>query len=328
MIDRPKRHEKNSQPEIPDDRMIRRTPVRTGRFDDGKRRRTAELVVNIGLFFNIFLAAVKVITGIIGHSRALLADGINSVSDVIYFIVVKIFVRLSDKPADQEHPYGHHQLESIAALVVGAFVITTGAAIFWDAVNTVFDLFTGAIQPKPIRFFSLSVALGTIIVKVFLMLHAGSMGKKTGNLAIKALAKDHRNDIFSSAGAAAGILFSLLGASWVDPVAGAVVSVIVAKTGFDILREASSDLMDNVPGDEIAARIHEILNHISGVITVEDIRAHRFGPYMVVNLTIGVDGRQTVAAGDQIADSVEDALTGGIEMLHKVYVHYHPAKGR
>ncbi|MBC8441028.1 MAG: cation transporter, partial [Deltaproteobacteria bacterium] len=83
------------------------------------RQRDAELVVNIGLFFNAILAFVKVLAGILGHSQGLLADGINSVSDVIYFVVVKIFVRLSGKPADSEHPYGHHQLESIAALVVG-----------------------------------------------------------------------------------------------------------------------------------------------------------------------------------------------------------------
>ncbi|MBN1998281.1 cation diffusion facilitator family transporter [candidate division KSB1 bacterium] len=142
------------------------------------RRSIAETVVNVGLFFNIVLAIAKISAGIAGHSNALLADGINSVSDVIYFIVVKIFVRLSSKPADSEHPYGHHQLESIAALVVGAFVITTGMAIFWESINTAFDLLMGTIQPRPVRLFTLSVALMTIIAKVFLMLHAGRMGKK------------------------------------------------------------------------------------------------------------------------------------------------------
>ncbi|MCI5223080.1 MAG: cation-efflux pump, partial [Candidatus Electrothrix sp. AR4] len=101
------------------------SPLRTGNTEN--RRKKAESVVNIGLFFNSVLAIVKVFAAVTGHSQALLADGINSISDVIYFIVVKIFVRLSGKPADPEHPYGHHQLESIAALVVGAFVITTGS---------------------------------------------------------------------------------------------------------------------------------------------------------------------------------------------------------
>jgi len=271
------------------------------------------------------LAIVKVLAGIIGHSQALLADGINSISDVIYFIVVKIFVRLSGKPPDPEHPYGHHQLESIAALVVGAFVITTGAAIFWDSVNTAFDLFMRSVQSRPIRAFAISVALATIVAKVFLMLHASSIGRKTGNLAIKALAQDHRNDIFASTGAATGILLSMLGAAWVDPVAGAIVAVVVAKTGLDILREASSDLMDNVPSEEIARKIHELLDGIKAIKSIEDIHAHRFGPYLVVNLTIGIDGDLSVTVGNEIADTVESELISGIEMLRKVYVHYHPA---
>lgn len=290
------------------------------------RQRAAETVVNIGLCFNTVLAVVKVFAGILGHSQGLLADGINSVSDVIYFVVVKIFVQLSGKPADIEHPYGHHQLESIAALVVGAFVITTGTAIFWDSINSVFDLFAGTAPPVRVRLFALVVALATIISKIFLMIHASRIGQKFRNLAVIALARDHRNDIFASMGAAIGIGFNLMGFSWVDPVAGAVVALIVAKTGLDILREASSDLMDNVPSTEIARKIHEILDGVGEIRSIEDIHAHRFGPYLVVNLTIGVDGDLSVTNGDKIADSAEARLLDGIEMLRKVYVHYHPVK--
>src|SRR5450830_549023 len=94
-------------------------------------KRTGGWIINVGLAANAALALLKTSIGILGHSDALLADGINSTSDVVYYIVVKIFMRLADKPADAEHPYGHRQLESVAALVVGAFVITTGIAIFW-----------------------------------------------------------------------------------------------------------------------------------------------------------------------------------------------------
>ncbi|XCN73431.1 MAG: cation diffusion facilitator family transporter [Candidatus Electrothrix aestuarii] len=289
------------------------------------RRKKAENVVNVGLFCNTVLALVKVVAGIIGHSQALLADGINSISDVIYFIAVKIFVRLSGKPADCEHPYGHHQLESIAALVIGAFVITTGAAIFWDSIDFAFKLFTGAVPSHPIGQFALYVALATIFTKILLMLQARKVGQETGNLAIKALAQDHLNDIFASAGAAIGITLSQMGAPWVDPVAGAVVAVIMAKTGLDILREASSDLMDNVPSEELAREIYDLLEEVIEVEAIEDIHAHRFGPYLVVNLTICIDGDLTVRKGDEIADQVESKLLKGIEMLRKVYVHYHPA---
>ena len=107
------------------------------------RERKGILAVNIGLGANTLLAALKTSMGILGHSPALLAEGVNSTSDVAYYIVVSVFVRLAGKPADDEHPYGHSQMESIAALIVGAFVMTTGIAIFWDAVNRVFDLLSG-----------------------------------------------------------------------------------------------------------------------------------------------------------------------------------------
>ncbi|MCI5140176.1 MAG: cation transporter [Candidatus Electrothrix sp. ATG1] len=291
-----------------------------------KRRKKAETVVNVGLFFNTVLALVKVIAGIIGHSQALLVDGINSISDVVYFIVVKIFVRLSGKPADSEHPYGHHQLESIAALVVGAFVITTAMAIFWDSVNTAFRLLTDSLQSHAIGEFAFYVAIATIFIKILLMLHARKIGRETGNLAIKALAHDHQNDIYASTAAAVGILLSRMGVAWVDPVAGAIVAVVMCKTGMDILREASSDLMDNVPSEEIAREIYALLDDISEVEAIEDIHAHRFGPYLVVNLTVCIDGELTVRQGDEIADTVESKLLAGIEMLRKVYVHYHPSR--
>ncbi len=300
------------------------SPLRCNNTEE--RRKKAENVVNVGLFFNAILAVVKVVAGIIGYSQALLADGINSISDVIYFIAVKIFVRLAGKPADAEHPYGHHQLESIAALVVGAFVITTGTAIFWDSVNSAFALFTGTVPSHPIGEFAIYVALATIVVKILLMLQASRVGRETGNLAIKALAQDHRNDIFASTGAAAGIFLSRMGAIWFDPIAGAVVAVIMAKTGLDILREASSDLMDNVPSEELAREIYKLLDDVTEVEAIEDIHAHRFGPYLVVNLTICIDGDLTVWKGDEVADRVESNLLAGIEMLRKVYVHYHPSR--
>jgi cation diffusion facilitator family transporter len=93
--------------------------------------------VNLGLGTNIFLAALKTSIGISSHSPALLAEGINSTSDVAYYVVASIFVRLANKPADNEHPYGHRQLESIASVVVGSFIVTTAVAVFWDAIDKI-----------------------------------------------------------------------------------------------------------------------------------------------------------------------------------------------
>ncbi|MGE5603528.1 MAG: cation diffusion facilitator family transporter [Nitrososphaerales archaeon] len=292
---------------------------------EGQKRQSLSIrAVNLGLVANIVLALLKVTVGIAGKSAALLADGINSTSDVAYYVVVRIFMQMARKPADREHPYGHTQLESIAALVVGAFVITTAVAIFWDAVNKVYALWSGQATFEGAAPIALAVALSTVAVKVGLMLYTRRVGKVTGNLAVAALAKDHRNDIFAASGAALGIFLSLNGLAWGDPLAGAVVALLVLRTGIAILSDASAELMDTVPGDELARQVQELLADVPGVMCVEEVYAHRFGPYMVMNVTVGIDGSLSVSAGDSIASAVERRLYERIELLRRVHVHYHP----
>lgn len=292
-----------------------------------ERARLINQVVNIGLVCNIFLAVLKIFVAVIGHSRALLADGVNSCSDVAYYIVVKIFTNLAGKPADKEHPYGHHQMESIAAIVIGAFIITTAIAIFWDSVNNAYDILTGLNQEKPeMQVLTFGTAIFTIFLKLGLYFYTKVIAERTKNVSAMALTYDHRNDIFASLGAAVGIGLGWVGIPLGDPVAGAVVALIVLRTGVRILRESSDELMDTVPGEALEKQIKNITMLIPEVITVEEIGAHRFGPYLIVNLTVGIDGALTVEKGDAIATEIEKALHSNIELLKRVYVHYHPAK--
>lgn len=289
-----------------------------------ERHRKAVLAVNIGLVANAILALLKTSVGIIGNSPALLADGINSTSDVAYGIVVNIFMKLSGKPADKEHPYGHNRLESIAAVVVGAFVITTAISIFWSSINKVYELYIGASDFTGASQLALWIALFTICLKIWLTIWTSKIGKQTQNNVIAALAADHRNDIFSAIAATVGIIFGQLGYFWVDPLAGGVVSIIILLTGVEIIRESTADLMNTLPGKKLTEEIREQLSDIKEVLEIEDIHGHRFGPYMVINITIGVSGDLTVADGDKIATLVENRLTSEIEYMQKVFVHYHP----
>jgi len=282
------------------------------------------LAVSLGLAANVFLAVLKTAIGILDHSPALLADGINSTSDVAYGIVVGVFMRLAHKPPDTEHPYGHSQLESIAALIVGSFVITTAVAIFWNAVNNVYNLLAGQGDFGGAAVGALWVALLTVALKLGLTIFTQRLGRQTKNAAVLALAYDHRNDVFSASAAAIGIFLGRMGYPWVDPLAGALVALVILRTGIEILRESSADLMDTVPGKSLAQQITELLSAIPAVKQVEEIYAHRFGPYLVVNVTIGIDGSLSVAAGDEIASQVERTLYQHIEFLRRVHVHYHP----
>ena len=291
-----------------------------------QRNHRSALAVNLALAANILLAVLKTSVGIIGHSPALLADGVNSTSDVAYTLVVAIFMRQARKPADEAHPYGHSQLESIASLVVGAFVITTGIAIFWDAVNNVYDLFSGASSFQGASQLALWIALFTVTLKIFLTFYTRQIGQQTENPAVTALAYDHRNDVFSASGAALGIFLGRMGLPWVDPLAGALVALLVLRTGVEILRQSSAELMDTVPSQTLADQIVDLLAEIPEVECVEEIHAHRFGPYVVVNITVGVDGSMTVQRGDSIATQVENLLMDRIDLVRRVYVHYHPVR--
>ncbi len=290
-----------------------------------QRERKGILTVTLGLAANIFLAALKTSIGVLGHSPALLADGINSISDVAYGIVVSVFIRLAGKPPDEEHPYGHNQMESVAAVIVGSFVMTTAIAIFWDTVNNVYDLMVGQGDFSGAAIGALWVALLTVALKLGLAIFTKRIGQQTQNVAVLALAYDHRNDVFSAMAATIGIFFGRMGYPWVDPLAGALVALVILRTGIEILRESTTDLMDTLPGRALARQITGLLSSIPDVKQVEEIHSHRFGPYLVANVTIGVEGSLSVTDGDKIATQVERTLTKHIEFMRRVHVHYHPA---
>jgi len=290
-----------------------------------ERDRKSLWAVNLGLGMNILLSAVKTTFGILGHSPALLAEGINSTSDVAYYVVASIFVRLANKPADTEHPYGHRQLESIASVVVGAFVVATAIAVFWDAVDKVWDLLDGRLTSLGAHPFALWVALATVAVKIFLFYYVRKLGKETRSPVVDALAYDHRNDIFSASAASLGIFLGRNGLPWGDPLAGALVALLILRTGIFILRESSVELMDAVPSKDLALQISDLLKNVPGVQQLEELQAHRFGPHFVVNLTIGINGSLTVKQGDKIASEVEALIYEAIPNMRHVHVHYHPA---
>jgi cation diffusion facilitator family transporter len=290
-----------------------------------ERDRKSLWAINLGLGINILLSAVKTIFGVLGHSPALLAEGINSTSDVAYYIVAAIFMRLANKPADTEHPYGHRQLESIASLIVGAFVVATAVAVFFDAVDKIWDLVDGKVSSTGAAPMTLWVALATVAIKIFLFYYVRRLGKETRNPVVDALAFDHRNDIFSAGAASVGIFLGQRGLPWVDPLAGALVALLILRTGIFILRASSVDLMDAVPSRELALQISDLLKRVPGVQQLEELQAHRFGPHLVINLTIGIDGSLTVRMGDSIASKVEALLYQSIPNLRRVHVHYHPS---
>ncbi len=293
-----------------------------------ERRRESRSAIALGLAANVALAAAKTAAGIAGGSSALVSDGINSISDTVYYLVVAALVRQAARPADREHPYGHTQLESIAALVVGAFVLTTAVAILWSEITTLFDMALGKGDGRDVRAVALWVAFATVAVKAALSWWTRGRGRARNNAVLVALGDDHANDLIASGAVAIGIVLARRGYPWVDPLAGAAVGVFVFRTGLRILRSAATELMDAVPGESLAGRIRDSLAGLPAIRQVEEIHAHRFGPYFVVNLTIVLDGSLTIFEGDRICSLVEQTLYDAMPDIRRVHVHFHPPRGQ
>lgn len=285
--------------------------------------------VMLGLISNIIFAVLKTIIGIQGKSQALIADGINSTSDVAYYLVVGIFMKKSHKPADKEHPYGHRQLDNIAAIVVGAFIVTTGATIFWNAISSIYSISQGNYIDNQNFLFPVIIASITVIAKVYLYLDTKTTYKQTKNPTIKALMDDHINDLMASGTVLISLIlaFYFTNLIWIDPIASCLVAIFIFKTGFEIVIESSSDLMDALPDSDFAKRIREIVLTHSEVHGINHLGVHKYGPSFVLNLTIEVDSHLTVLEGDQICDEIEaDLIAEFPDSLKKVNIHYHPPK--
>jgi cation diffusion facilitator family transporter len=274
---------------------------------------------------NIVLAILKTGIGILGHSPAVLADGINSTSDFVYYIAVKIFMKQARKPADKEHPFGHRQLESISAIVVGAFILTTGITIFWESINKVYDLISGVEAGRSASIWALTIAIATFIVKLGLYFYTRGTAKKTNNPTLKALANDHLNDIMASVAVIVGVVLGRMGYYWMDPAAGAVVAIYIIKTGVEIIMDSSTELMDHIPDDGFGRELRDVTLLVEGVKGIDDMGLHRFGPYYTISMTISVSGDISIDEGHRISNEVEKALLKHFNNgLRQVHIHYHP----
>jgi len=292
--------------------------------NDIHRERLSNFTVNLSLFYNIFLSIIKTFFGIFGHSSSLLADGIHSTSDVVYYIVVKIFLKIANKPSDKNHPFGHKQLENVASLVVASFIITTAIAIAWNSLASVIHILHGQTQEFTINLITLYVAFFTIISKIILSLYTTQVGVKTKNPVIQALASDHLNDVYATLAVVVGIVFTVKGIVWVDPLASIVVAVFIMKTGIHILRVAAKGLMDIAPSDDMKDLVYSVVNKMTEKITVESVLSHRYGPYYSLNITLGLSGSLSMNQGDALADLFEKELMAQDTNLKYVFIHYHP----
>lgn len=276
----------------------------------------------IGLFVDLVLAIVKLVAGILGQSIALIADAINSIGDGLTSIVIIYALRIAQRPADPEHPYGHSRAEGIAALSVAIFIGVSACAL---AIEVLRDF--GAPHALP-PVWVLWVAAGNVVVKEGMYQYKRVVAKRTGSEALFAGAWDHRSDALCSAAVLIGLIVVRYGGDrviWADEVAALIVVAFILHASYKLFRRNASLLMDEQCEPELIDRIRACAEEIDEVVCVEQIRARRSGLEVFVDIHVEVDASLTVEEGHRIAHLVRDRLTDRFPPVSQVLVHVEPA---
>jgi len=283
------------------------------RFKEGQR------VIIVSLLFNVFLAAVKGAAGVLGRSQALTADAIDSLSDIIATSFVLISLRISGKPKDPEHPYGHYKAEPIAAGVVGLIITALALTVIVTAILTIIR--GDHTEPALI---TLYVAIGVIVIKEGLYRYVSRVGKKINSIAVMANAWDNRKDVFSAVAVVIGIVGARLGVLVLDPIAAIVVAFFILRIGYFISFQSASELLDIAPPKPILEQIKKIALGVEGIEHITDVRARKTGPYLIVDLKVEIDSKMSVADSHHAAGVVKREIMRKMPDVSDVMVHVNP----
>jgi cation diffusion facilitator family transporter len=269
---------------------------------------------------NLALAAVKLSLGLLAGSGALIADGLNSASDLCSNAVAWIGYRLSLRPPDEDHHYGHGNFEPAAAALIGAIILTAGLGVIWRAFTGV-DATTGGL----LGWLALAAAGISGLVSLWLSRLTLEAGRAALSPSLVALGRDKRSDALSSALVLMGIGGSLLGFAWIEPPVTVAVGLWICVLGVKSISEGTDVLMDRVSDPALRGALVERATQVEGVECVRDVRLHPLGTTYGADLTICVKASLTVAAGHKIAAEVEVAIIEKLELVVQVVVHVEPA---
>lgn len=283
------------------------------------------MAAGVGMAVNLVLAIIKIVTGLVGNSYALIADGIESTTDIVSSLVVWTGLKISSLPPDEDHPYGHGKAESVAGIAVALALL---AAAVFIAIQSVREILTPHHAPAWFTLVVLALVIGT---KETLYRFVFKVGDDLASTAVKGDAWHHRSDAITSAAAFIGITIALIGGKGyesADDWAALVACSIILYNGFSILRAALNDIMDAAVPREQQRQIREIASSVEGVVRIEKCRTRKSGLGLLVEIHVEVDGELTVRCGHDIGHKVSAALHSSSLSIQHVMVHVEPAACR
>lgn len=290
-----------------------------------ERFKKAEFAAWVGIIGNIGLAVVKGFIGYIANSKALIADAVHSASDVVGSLAVLIGLRAAQKPPDEDHPYGHGKAESIAAIIVSILLFIVGLEVGYSSLKSMF----GPLGAPGIV--AVLAAFVSMVIKEAMFRYKYNLGKKLKSQALIANAWEHRSDVYSSLAALVGIGGAVIGGKWgipfllyLDPIAGLMVSVLVLKMAYDIMKESVHNTLDHVMHAEDAKGLVQAVEEVEGVLSVDRLLAREHGHYVIVDVKIAVNPNITVEKGHAIGKQVKTRLIEDFDHVQDVMVHINP----
>ncbi|MCO6040888.1 cation diffusion facilitator family transporter [Thermococcus alcaliphilus] len=269
----------------------------------------------VSIFGNLLLAILKVFVGFLYSSLALISDGIHSLSDVVTSVVGYLGVKISSKPADKTHPFGHSRFESLFAFFIGILLFLVAYEIARDALKRIFS--GHVIEVNSVM---LAVVVISIVSKEAMTQYALRVGKKLNNQILIADAYHHRSDALSSVAVLIGLLLQRLGFTYGDALAGLVVALLVGKVAVEIVFKNVNYLTGTSPPFELCEKIKETALSVEGVVGVHDLRAHYVGPKLHVELHIEVPPHLTLKEAHDISEEVKRRIEK-IEEVEVAFVH-------
>jgi cation diffusion facilitator family transporter len=272
---------------------------------------------------NFTLAVAKLVAGWLGRSHALIADGVESLADLLSSVIVWRGLVIAAEPADRDHPYGHGKAEPLAAALVALMLISAAAWIAWTSAA---ELWQPHSSP---RAFTLGVLVGVVLVKETLFRWTWGQGTQIDSSAVRSDAWHHRSDAITSLCAAAGITVALIGGprfAVADDIAALLSSSIIAWNGWQLWRSARDELMDAAPDMAIVADIRATAGRVAGVAGVEKCFVRKMGPNRFVDIHIEVAPDLTVQHAHEIAHAVKETLRGKRPEIADVLVHVEPSR--
>ena len=286
-------------------------------------------VTIIGSIVNFLLLVFKFIAGVVGHSAAMVADAVHSLSDFVTDIVVIIFVRISGKPQDESHDYGHGKYETLATAIIGVVLMGVGIGILVNSVTGIVDAFNGKELEAP-GMLALVAAAVSIIFKEVLYQYTVFKGKELGSKVVVANAWHHRSDAFSSIGTLIGIAGAIfLGEKWrvLDPIAAFIVSVFIIKVAVDLIKPCIDELLEKSLSKEVEERILTIVTAFPEVDSPHHLRTRRIGNNIAIEIHIRMDGAMSLTDAHDITKKIEAAIKNEFGAATHIGIHMEPKKG-